>query len=98
MKRITWTTLVALMVSMPFAAFGMNTAGTIRQIYTWADYTGGAFLIVLDSAHPQCPGGYWLQDSTTSRASSNILASALSAYHAKSRVLIYADETSDFRC
>jgi len=87
--------IVGLAVLFSSSALAMNSSGVIAKILTWADYTGGVYLIQLDTVNSQCSDGYWLDDSQ-SRASANILASALSAYHSKSAVKIYADENNDW--
>lgn len=78
----------------------MNTAGyyEISKIYSWSDYTGSVFKITLsnqDSAAASlCPAGYWIDDASGMNA--NMLSVALSAYHTKTRVKVYANENHDW--
>jgi len=79
---------------------GMNTNGfyEIEDVLVWADYTNGAFRLRLReqdaNANELCPGGYWLDGSNDKNSS--VLSVVLSAYHAQSRIRVYADENDDF--
>ena len=86
--------VVLLASSLSFA--GMNTGGyfEISQIWTWPSETDSVVLIQLTDTHTLCPGGYWFKG--TSGGINLSLSVALSAYHSKSKVLIYADETDDW--
>lgn len=81
-------------------AFSMNT-GTYHEIdklYTWADYADNVFKVVLvnqsSSANVLCPAGYWLDKSST--INSSVYSVALSAYHSKTKVMVYADENNEW--
>ena len=89
--------MMLVLLSLSFSAQAMDTAGyfPIVRLWAWAGYTNGVVLIQLDHVNPLCPNGYWLQDSANS-GSKNIMALALSAYHAQTPVQIYADENSDW--
>ena len=85
---------------IPSFSYGMNTNSyfEIETILTWADYTNGTFKVGLrnqdQNANNHCPAGYWLDkgDSTNS----NVLSVALSAFHSKTKVKIYANENEDW--
>jgi hypothetical protein len=85
------------MIFLSLACKAMDTGGfyKITKLYSWNSYTNGSVLIQLDNSNSACPGGYWFQDAANS-APKNLLAVALSAYHAKTPVMVYADETSSF--
>ena len=87
----------ALLIFLSVACQAMDTGGyyKVTKVWTWASYTNGTVLLQLDSVNTACPNGYWFQDSANS-ASKNLLAVALSAYHAKTPVMIYADEASSW--
>jgi len=87
----------SLVMLLSLACGAMDTGGAykITKIYSWNSYTNGSVLIQLENTNATCPGGYWFQDSANS-GPKNIMATALSAYHAKTPVMIYADETSNF--
>lgn len=96
MKYFIWLALTAL----PTITFGMNTKGyfEIAHIYSWADYTNGTFKILLTNpdvaSRELCPAGYWLDGGNDKNSS--VLSTALSAYHSKSKVMMYADENQDW--
>lgn len=86
--------LIALCITF-FSTFSlaMDTGGyyKITKLSAWAAYADGVVLIQLENINPLCPGGYWLPDNVGSK---NILSFALSAFHAKTPVMIYADENT----
>src|SRR4051812_39926548 len=86
-----------LVLTLSFSSNAMNTGGyyKIKSLWTWGGYANGAVLIVLENQPSLCPGGFWFQDSPNS-GSKNLLSMALAAFHSKSPVMIYADESSDF--
>jgi hypothetical protein len=94
MKKIL---ALVIFMSASFFAQAMDTGNyyKITKIWSWGGYTNGVVLVVLENQHPLCPNGYWFQDSQNS-GSKNLMAIALSAFHAKTPVLIYADENSDW--
>lgn len=87
-------TVIFLIIAWPNMA--MDTGGyfKIAKIHAWAEYTNNTVLVQLEKQHDLCPNGYWFQ--TANNSSSNLFAIALSAYHAKTPVKIYADEHSDW--
>ncbi|KAF7781658.1 hypothetical protein PRUB_b0957 [Pseudoalteromonas rubra] len=102
MKTMNISAVVAGMLA--FLSLGAQATVTsggyykIDKLYTWADYTDNVFLITLESqsasAQENCPFGYWLDKSSTTNG--NVFSAALAAYHANTKVLIYADETADW--
>lgn len=94
---IALSLVLATLIAISVRVFAVDTGGysPIAKIWAWADYAGGAVLIQLETSIPECPGGYWFKDSSGA-ASQNMLAIALSAYHAKTPVKIHADENSDW--
>ncbi len=78
-------------------AFAMNTSSgqIIKRIWSWGEYAEGVILIQLVNTNSECPNGYWFKDSAGS-GSKNLLSIALSAYHAKAPITMYANENSDW--
>ncbi|UTW46442.1 hypothetical protein KFE80_06065 [bacterium SCSIO 12696] len=97
MKKTISILLFLIAASMPLIVKAMDTGGyyPISKIWAWADYTDGVVLVQLENQNSLCPNGYWFKDSSGA-ASKNILSIALSAYHAKTPVRVYADENSDW--
>lgn len=93
MKR--FLAVILLMTSLSSQA--MDTGGyyKITKLWVWGGNVGGVVLIQLENINSNCPNGYWLKDSPDS-GSKNMLSVILSAYHAKTPVMIYADENSDW--
>lgn len=79
---------------------GMSTNGffPVEDVLVWADYSNGAFRVSLEAqdenANALCPAGYWLDGSNDKNSS--VLSVVLSAYHAQSKIRVYADENDDF--
>jgi hypothetical protein len=94
MKKIC-TSLLLTLVSLSSQAMDTGNYSRITKLWAWGGYTNGVVLITLENQNALCPNGYWFQDSANS-GSKNLMAMALSAYHAKTPVLIYADESSDW--
>lgn len=92
--------LGVLFIFLSDSCFAMATAGSfeIKNVFVWADYSGGAFRVLLKNqdatSETLCPGGYWLDGSNDKNAS--VLSTALSAYYAHAKVRVYADESDDF--
>lgn len=99
-RKIVRMLLILTIVFAPFHVYAMNTAGyhEIGRIYSWSDYTGSVIKMTLinqdDAAKALCPAGYWIDDASGMNA--NMLSVALSAYHAKTRVKVYANENDDW--
>jgi len=70
----------------------------IHRIYTYTEYADHTFLITLknsgDSLRTHCPGGFWASNQDGKNA--GVLSMALSAFHSKSKILMYADAESDW--
>ncbi|MDC5857419.1 hypothetical protein [Vibrio europaeus] len=85
---------------LTFSSHGMATGDyyEIEKIQIWSDYTNGTFKVLLrdqDAAsNDLCPSGYWLDGGDSKN--SNVLSVALSAYHAKAKVRIHADQSQDW--
>lgn len=88
---------IGLLMILSMICTAMDTGGAykITKIFTWNSFTNGTVVIQLENTNATCPGGYWFQDAANS-GPKNLLAVALSAYHAKTSVMIYADESSSF--
>lgn len=83
---------------MQFFSYSQADTGgyyNISKIWSWAEYKDGVVVINLEKNFSQCPGGFWLKVSPNS-SNSNIFSMALSAYHSKTKVRIYADENADW--
>lgn len=93
-KRILGMSLLSILSNA--SAAGMNTNGfyEIEDVLVWADYTNGAFRLRLKeqdaNANELCPSGYWLDGSNDKNSS--VLSVVLSAYHAQSRIRVYAEK------
>ncbi len=93
MKKVIFA--LSLMISLSASAMDTVNYYPISKIWSWAEYQNGVILIQLENQHNLCPNGYWIEASRDSSAV-NILSIALSAYHAKTPVRIFANENSDW--
>lgn len=67
----------------------------IKEVMVWHEYTGGAIVVKPYTNNVACAGGYWFKAPRNSD-SVNMLTVVLSAFHAKSRVIFYGDESKNF--
>ncbi len=93
--------MITLGLILSFSIHAMSTQSyyQISQVFVWEKYNQqGAILIQLKNqdanSNTLCPGGYWVDD--TSNSNTNLLSTILSAYHANTKVMVYANENIDF--
>ena len=94
MKRILFSGLLAsILVSYTASAdiVGNETLASITKIWTDGSWGGGHVLITIDAPVPGCYG-YWIEPN--SAGSKENTSFALSAFHTRSRILIYGDTSS----
>lgn len=91
--------LVAALCVMfvPVICQAMDTGGyyKITNLSAWGPQGDNVVLVQLETTHPSCPGGYWIRDSANA-GTKNFISLALSAFHAKTPVRIYADQNTSW--
>lgn len=90
--------LIALCITFfSSVSLAMDTGGyyKITKLWAWGSQGDNVVLVQLENVNSACPGGYWIRDSANAGAK-NLLSLALSAFHAKTPVMIYADENTSW--
>lgn len=90
------TLAISLFLFFSFNGHAQVTTGTtsVSEIFTYADIgPDGDFVFTVEDPIEACDG-FWGDSSSV--GTSNVLSVLLSAYHAKSPLIIYADETKLF--
>jgi hypothetical protein len=69
-----------------------SSATRIIEINSYSNFPDGDTLFAVETPHPSCPGGYWLKMSDL--GFSKNLSILLSSFHAQSKIIFYADNSS----
>lgn len=93
--------LLLILSLLPFFSYGTiatNGHFQIKDFWVWNNEASNVMIIRLlnqdEVANTHCPGGYWV-DKTDSTGS-HLLNVALTAYHNKTKVKIFAYEDQDW--
>jgi len=85
--------LFLIFASFPVSAVVVKSVATkISGINSYANFPDGDTLFTVNAAHADCLGGYWLKMSDIGYKKN--LSILLSAFHAQSNVIFYADNAS----
>jgi len=93
--------LLSILFFIPFLSYGTIATDDyykIKHFRIWNDFGGNVLIINLlnqnEQANSHCPGGYWVDKTSTTGA--HLLQVALSAYNNQTPIRIYAYEDQDW--
>lgn len=86
---------IKLLIALCITFFSSVSLAMDTKLWAWGSQGDNVVLVQLENVNSACPGGYWIRDSANAGAK-NLLSLALSAFHAKTPVMIYADENTSW--